>query len=148
MCGDGDAAKAVDVLDDIAPLTGQRVWRFRQSERHDVAVSGADLNAVNVQHAIAIVRQIGRACGVAMVGDDYELQAGPRGRSEHFVNGSGAVRPVRMNVHDATNGRLQAFAWWRQTARSSRKGSEEHESSRGDNRQTTDQPKHASQALG
>jgi hypothetical protein len=53
-----------------------------------------------------------------------------------------------MNVHDATNGCLQTFAWWRQTARSSRESGEQHESSHGDNRHTANQAKHASQALG
>jgi hypothetical protein len=110
VCGDGNAAKAMDVLHDITSLTGQRVWRFRQSKPEKMAISGTNLNAVDVQHAVAIVRQIGRARGVAMVGHDHELQAGLRDRSEHFVNRSRAVRPVRMYVEHAANGRLQAFA--------------------------------------
>jgi hypothetical protein len=53
-----------------------------------------------------------------------------------------------MYVDDATNRRLQAFAWRWQFARSSRKRSKQHESGHGNNRKTAEQAKHASQALG
>src|SRR5678815_1359591 len=121
MRGDGDAAKSVDVLYDVTRVTGERVRRFRKSEREQVAVSGTDLDGVNVEHPVAIVRQIGRARRVAVVGHDHELQAGARGRSQYLVDRSGAVRSVRMNVDDTTDRRLQTLPEWWQFTRRTRK---------------------------
>ena len=95
---------------------------LRKSERDQVAVSGTDLDGVHVEHPIAIVRQIGRARRVAVVGHDHELQAGARGGSQYLVDGSGAVRSVRMNVDDTTDRRLQTRPKRWQFTRRTRKG--------------------------
>src|SRR5262245_66519453 len=41
MCGDGNAAKAMDILYDIASVTGERVRRLRKTKCDRVSLAGA-----------------------------------------------------------------------------------------------------------
>ena len=60
MRDDAEAAEPLDVLDDVARLPAERIRRGRHVEREVVAAGGADLDAVEAQHARAIRRRIGR----------------------------------------------------------------------------------------
>ena len=103
MRRDRKPAEPVNVVDDVARFSSQRIRRLRQIERHDVPILRADLNGVDVQHAVAIVGQIRCSRPVAVIGDDDELQSGGRCRACDFVDRAGSVGPHRMHVDDAAD---------------------------------------------
>ena len=98
MRGDAESAEPADVFDDVARLAGERIRRRRHVERDVVAAVGADLDAVEAQHAGPIRRRIGRARAVAVVGEDDELQAGAGGSGRDLVGPAQAVGSVGVDV--------------------------------------------------
>ena len=103
MRHDAEAAEPLHVLDDVARFPAERIRRRRHVDRDVVAAGRADLDAVQAQHAGSVRRRIGHARGVAVVGEDDELQARPRGGRGDLVGAAQAVRSVRVDVQDAGN---------------------------------------------
>ena len=72
-------------LDDVARLAAQRIRRLRKSDRDVVTGLRAQLDGVDDEHAGSILRRVRCARAVAVIGQDDEVQPGPRGRRGHIV---------------------------------------------------------------
>ena len=90
---DRPAAEPVDVLDDVARFPAERIRRRpSQAERDDVARRRADLDRVDARARRArYAGGVGRARGVAVVGEDDEREPGARGRRGDLVERARAV---------------------------------------------------------
>ena len=104
MGGDGKSPEAMDVVDDVARLAGQRVRGGRHVEREQMAAGGADLDRVDAQDAVAVRGRLGLRGRIAMVGDDDELQSGLRRRGRDVVDAAVAVGPIGVDVEHARDG--------------------------------------------
>jgi hypothetical protein len=101
MRRDPEASQPMDVLEHIARVACQAIRRLRQSERNQMAVRGADLDAVDEQHAVHVARRIGRARRVAVVGEHHEVEAGAMRGTGNPLGRSGAVGPHGVHVNRA-----------------------------------------------
>ncbi len=80
MGDDRPRAETMDVLDHVARLARQRKRRRpTQSERDQMPGCRGDLHGVHHQHAVVISRRIRWTCRVAVVRENHELEARPRG---------------------------------------------------------------------
>ena len=104
MGGDAEAAQPLHVLDHVARLAAERVRRLREAERDVVPLRGADLDGVEAQDAGSIRGRIRRARAVAMVGEDDEIQPGPRGGRGHVLRRTRSVGVDGVDVNDADRG--------------------------------------------
>ena len=101
MRGNPEPAEPSHVLHDVARLTGERIRRRRHVEHDVVPAAGADLHAIETQHARSVNRRVGRPGPVAVIGEDDERDAGAcRGRG-YFVGRAPAVGSSGVNVEDA-----------------------------------------------
>ena len=98
MRGDAEAAETVNVLGNRLAGTAQGIRRTRHVERHIVPIVGADLHGVEHQHAIDVLGRIGRTRGVAVIGEDDELQSGARRGRGHGCLVAMAVRSRSVHV--------------------------------------------------
>jgi hypothetical protein len=85
MGRDAESAEAPHILDDVARLAGQRKGRGGHVDRDVVAAARADLDAVQAQHAGAVLRRIRLPGGVAVVGEDEKPESRAAGRGRDFV---------------------------------------------------------------
>ena len=104
MGRDPESTQPLDVLDDVPRLSAERVRRGGHVEREVVAAGRADLHGIEAQHARPVRRRIRRAGAVSVIGEDDELQAGPRGRCRDVVGRAAAVGSIGVDVEDAGNG--------------------------------------------
>jgi hypothetical protein len=142
MCRDRKPAEPVHVVDDVAPFSSQRVWSLREIERHDVPILRADLNGVDVQHAVAVIGQIGCSRPVAVIGDDDELQSGGCCRAYDFLDRAGSVGPRRMHVDDTADAAAEPRRRGRQITRRRRHHREERYRGNDEKGEAPDQAKH------
>ena len=89
------SAEPLHVLDDAAGVAAERIRRRRACRARDSDPRRADFDRVEAQHAGSVGGRIGRARGVAVVGEDDELQARARRRRG---TSSGALRPSERLV--------------------------------------------------
>ena len=92
MRGEPEASEPAHILDHLARIAGKGIWRARQTESHIVSALGANLDAVDTEHAGSIVRRRQLPGAVAVVGDDDELEPGTGGGGGNVVDGAGSVR--------------------------------------------------------
>ena len=102
-----EAAEARHVLDHVARVAANRVRRLRHADGQVVPGAGADLHAVEHEDARAVAGRLGQSRAVAVVGEDHELQAGPRGGGGDLVDRAVTVGPVRVHVEGAAPGRAR-----------------------------------------
>src|SRR6185437_2059792 len=92
MRDDGEPAAAMDVLDDVGRLAGERIRRGVVEAEHDeVPAVGADLDGVDREDARSVRGRERRGGAVAMVREDDERETGLVRRARDRVDGSTAV---------------------------------------------------------
>ena len=79
----------------------------RQTECHDVTARGADLDRIDAQHAVAIRGRVGFASAVPVVGENDEVESGPRRGGRDVIDRAGSIRTSRMNVNRSAHRRAQ-----------------------------------------
>ena len=99
--------EAPDVFDDVAAVAAERIRRCGQSDGDVVTVRCADLHRVQAQDAGSVRRGIRLAGGVAMVGQDDELQPGPSRRCGNLVGRASPVRSFGVDVEGAGHGAVR-----------------------------------------
>ena len=98
MRDDAESAEPPHVVDDVARFAAQRIRRLRQSDRDVMPRLRAQLDGVDDEHAGSILRRVRLARAVAVIGEDDELQAGPRRGRGDVVWRSGSVRAIGVDV--------------------------------------------------
>src|SRR5262249_3072741 len=94
-----EPAEPSHVLDHIARLAGEAIRRRAwQPERNVVSTGSADLDGVNAEDAGSIRGRQRRACAVAVIRQDDELEPGARRGGGDFIGGAGAVRGGGVDV--------------------------------------------------
>ena len=73
----------------------------RHVERDVVTAGGADLHAVEAQHAGSVHRRVGGSRGVAVIGEHDERDAGACRRGRDLVGRAAAVGSVGVDVKNA-----------------------------------------------
>jgi hypothetical protein len=68
-----------------------------------MSLVGADLDAVQTEHARAVLRSIRGPGGVTVIGEDEEFEARSSGRGGDLVGAAQAVGAVGVNMEDAGN---------------------------------------------
>ena len=101
---DRHAAEPQHVFHDSRRFASERIRRGGHVERDQVAAVGADLDGVDAEHAVQVRGRIGRARGIAVVGDHHELQSGARRRRGDRLAVAGAVGPGAVHVKRAGDG--------------------------------------------
>ena len=104
MCDHPEPAQTTDVLDHAARVAAERIGSSGQSQGHVVPAVGADLHTLDDEDAAAVGRWTADR-GVAVVGQNDEVEVG-RGRGRrHLVHRPAAVRPAAVDVEGAAQRR-------------------------------------------
>src|SRR5687767_6559452 len=96
MRDDSESAETTDVIGDVTCFASQRIWRLRNTDRDVMAALRAQFDSINDEHSRSILRRVRRACTVAMIRQDDEVEAGARRSRRRIIGRSGSVRAVRM----------------------------------------------------
>ena len=103
MRGDTEPTEPVHVLDHVACLTGKAVGSARHAERDVVPGRGADLDAVEHQHAVDVAGRIDEPRRVAVIGQRHEVEARPRRRAGDVLRAASPVGTARVHVNRAAH---------------------------------------------
>lgn len=85
MGDDPESTEPPHVFHNIARVAAERIGRLWQPNRDVVALRGTELDGVHHKNARSILRWVGHAGAVSMVGQNDELQPGPRGCGRYLV---------------------------------------------------------------
>ena len=97
MRRDTKTSQAADIFDDATRIASERVRGSVETDRGIVPTGGADLDAIDHEHPVVVRRRCdtGR---VAVIGEDYEVEARRGGSGRNLRHGTAPVRATAVDV--------------------------------------------------